>query len=77
MSLNGWMDQELFAKWFSNHFLYYAISARPLLLMLDGHSSHCTLDLVKVAAEKNVIIFACHRKQQLIVSHLIQAVLGH
>ena len=57
MSPNGWMDQELFAEWFSNHFLMHAVTARPLLLMLDGHSSHYTLDLVKSAAEKNVIIF--------------------
>lgn len=39
---NGWMDQELFADWFSNHFLRHAVPARPLLLLLDGHSHHRT-----------------------------------
>ena len=34
-----------------------AVSERPLLLLLDRHSSHYTLELVKAATEKNVIIF--------------------
>ena len=36
----GWIDHELLDVWFSNHFLRYAPSARPLLLLMDGHSSH-------------------------------------
>ena len=44
MSPNGWMDEELFCDWFFKHFLTHAVSERPLLLLLDGHSSHYTLD---------------------------------
>ena len=40
MSDSGWMDQELFATWFSTHFLRHAVSSRPIVLLLDGHSSH-------------------------------------
>ena len=40
LSGKGWMDMELFGLWFRNHFLRYAPSLRPLLLLLDGHSSH-------------------------------------
>ena len=47
MSDSGWMDEELFANWFSSHFLCHAVSSRPLLLILDGHTSHYTLDLVE------------------------------
>ena len=36
MSDKGWTDQELFRHWFKNHFLKYAKSGRPLLLLLDG-----------------------------------------
>ena len=54
MSPNGWMDQELFSDWFFKHFLIHAVSERPLLLLLDGHSSHYTLDLAK---ETDVITF--------------------
>ena len=57
MSQNGWMDQELFAEWFLQHFLEHAVSSRPLMLLLDGHSSHYTLELVKLAAAENVVIF--------------------
>ena len=51
------MDSELFANWFSNHFLKYAVSSRPLMLILDGHSSHYTLDLFKTAADNDVALF--------------------
>lgn len=57
MSPNGWMDQELFSDWFSKHFLSHAVSARPLLLLLDRHSSHYTLELIKLAAKEEVVIF--------------------
>ena len=58
MSDSGWMDQQdLFSKWFSSHFLKYAVPGRPLLLLLDGHFSHFTLELIQTAVEKDVIIF--------------------
>ena len=57
MSDSGWMDQELFASWFSCLFLEHAVSSRPLLLILDGRSSYFTLDLAQSAAEHPVIIF--------------------
>ena len=41
------IDQDLFSKWFSSHLLKYVVSGRPLLLLLDGHSSHFTLELIK------------------------------
>jgi hypothetical protein len=57
MSDSGWMDMELFYQWFSDHFLKHASPCRPLLLLLDGHSSHFTLDLIKKAREQGVVIF--------------------
>ncbi len=45
------------ATWFSNHFLQHAVISRPLLLMLDGHSSHYTLDLIQSAKDNDVVIF--------------------
>ena len=38
-------------------FLCQAGSSRPLLLLLDGHSSHYNLDAVTMARENEVIIF--------------------
>ena len=39
MSSKGWMDLELFSEWFTQHFLVHAPLARPLVLLMDGHSS--------------------------------------
>lgn len=57
LSAKGWIDHELFDIWFNNHFLRYAPSARPLLLLMDGHSSHYCPDTIKQAAEQQVILF--------------------
>ena len=43
LSASGWMDRELFQEWFHRHFLHYAPTSRPLLLLLNGHSSHFNL----------------------------------
>jgi len=51
------MDQELFSKRFSKQFLKHAVPTRPLLLLLDGHSSHYTLQLIKSAEKQKVVIF--------------------
>ena len=54
---NGWVNAEIFDSWFSKHFLTHAPSARPLLLLLDGHSSHFEPRVLRLAAENGVIIF--------------------
>ena len=56
LSSNGWIDMDLFKGWFETHFLRHAVSARPLLLLLDGHSSHYSPDVIRLAKEHNVII---------------------
>ena len=57
LSNSGWIDMVLFKKWFFHHFLYHAGSNRPLLLLLDGHSSHYNLEAVEIARKNDVIIF--------------------
>ena len=54
LSSKGWIDQYL---WF-NHFLCYAPSAKPLLLMMDGHSSHYCPSVIHWASENEVILMA-------------------
>ena len=55
---SGWMDGITFYEWFEHHFLEYAPSGRPLLLLLDGHSSHYNPEFIRFAAQKGVIVFA-------------------
>ena len=54
---NGWSNSEMFSLWFQNHFLRHIPAVRPVLLLLDGHSSHYNLTTLKMAAKEKVIIF--------------------
>ena len=72
MSANGLVDSELVRGWLSDHFLQFAVTARPLLLV-DGHSSHYQPELVQYAKEKDVILFCLpphttHESQPLDIS---------
>lgn len=58
LSAKGWIDQELFDGWFTDHSLKCAPLVRPSLLLLDGHSSHFCPDTVSFAAKEKVIMFA-------------------
>ena len=58
LSSNGWINQELFQVWFQKHFLSYAPSTRPLLLLLDGHSSHYCPEVIRMASEEKIVVFA-------------------
>ena len=42
---------------FFNHFLEYAPSSQPLLLIFDGHSSHYCPEVIRAASEQEIIIF--------------------
>ena len=57
LSEKGWIDRELFYFWFCKLFLRYAPTCRPLLLLVDGHSSHYCPEAIRYAAEQRIIIF--------------------
>ena len=65
LSSNGWMDSDLFDQWFTPHFLAYAPPTRPLLLLLDDHSSHYQPSVIKKAAEEHIVIFVSLTQQPL------------
>ena len=70
LSNKGWVDSELFRGWMVDHFILQAVAGRPLLLMLDGHSSHYQPDLVRFAKEHDIILFCLpphttHKSQPL------------
>lgn len=56
LSSNRWINMELFKGWFTKHFLEHAVSAQPLLLLMNGHSSHYN-KTIRFAKASNVIIF--------------------
>ena len=56
-SENGWTNSILFDSWFKKQFMRYAPASRPLILFLDGHSSHYCPDTINLAADNGIIIF--------------------
>ena len=57
LTASGWIDSEIFSTWFTHHFLAKAPPSRPLILLLDGHSSHYEPSTIKKAAKEGVIVF--------------------
>ena len=57
LSDTGWTNKTLFHGWLVEHFLVHAVQGRPLLLLVDGHSSHYDPETIRFAKEHNVIIF--------------------
>ena len=66
---SGWMDGELFAQWFRCRFLKYAPSVRPVLLLLDGHSSQYNPQLIREAAGAGVFLFCLPPNVTMLLSH--------
>ena len=54
VSKNGWMTSEIFSAWFK----YFAetVTARPILLVCDGHSSHLNYETLKLALDEGIDI---------------------
>ena len=50
---NGWINGDLFLLWFE-FFLRNIPPARPVLLIMDGHGSHVSIDLIELARSNGV-----------------------
>ena len=59
------MDTRRFEEWFKHHFLTHVPSRRPLLLIMDGHSTHLQPSVVRM---EDVILFCLPPHS----THLIQ-----
>ena len=57
LSDSGWTDQALFYEWLEEHYLCHAIHGRPLILLVDGHSSHFDPNSICFARDHSVITF--------------------
>ncbi len=73
LSESGWTNRESFLGWLEEHFLAHAVPSRPLLLLVDRHSSHYDPDSIRCACDYSVIIFCLpphttHEAQPLDVS---------
>ena len=61
-STNGYMDEELFLTWFEEIFVLGNSHVRPTLLMMGGHRSPISYNIIKRAVEENIkiILFPPH-----------------
>ena len=53
----GWITAELFAKWLE-HFIEFAKPTvdKKVILVLDGHASHKTLEAIDICRDKEVVL---------------------
>ena len=56
MSEKGWTDMKLFHYWMTNLFIPNIPPARPVMLLLDGHSSHYEPDTIRIAQNEGVVV---------------------
>ena len=54
---SGWINTEIFSKWF-DHFVENGHPSKdhPLLLIMDNHKCHISIELMKKAKESNVVL---------------------
>ena len=58
-SPNGWMDTDCFFGWLANLF-YKAVEDKiqfPILVFMDGHTSHINVAISDFARDKNIILY--------------------
>ena len=76
LTAKGWMTAVIFKKWFRRHFLRYASAARPIILLMDGHSSHYCPETIELAAKEGVILFTLPPNTTHLTQSLDKGVLG-
>ena len=56
-SEKGWITKELFYGWLANHFISHIPPSRPVVLLVDGHSTHIDLETSKLCQEKGILLY--------------------
>ena len=54
---SGWMETSQFYAWLTNHFIKNTPPIHPVVLLLDGHSSHIGYYVVQFCADNNILLF--------------------
>lgn len=56
VSDNGWMTSSVFLNWFQHHFLKHCPDERPIVIIMDGHTSHISIDVINLAKENSITL---------------------
>ena len=54
---SGWIEKDLFLRWFKELFLKCIPPEHPVLLLVDGHKAHVTAELIETATANKVLVF--------------------
>ena len=54
---SGWIDKDLYLKWFDELFLKSIRAEQPMLLIVDGHKANVTEDVTRLAAANRILVF--------------------
>lgn len=76
---NGWMTAELFYEYVANIFIKYLDEnniQRPVILFLDGHSSHMTLPLSELCSQNQIELVAFYPNATHVLQPLDVGVFG-
>ena len=65
---NGWINTEIFYGWLANHFIQSIPPKRPVILLLDGHSSHIDIEISQLCRENKIILYCLPPH----ASHIVQ-----
>ena len=52
-SPKGWINKDILYRWL-NFFIVNIPSARPVLLIYDGHASHISMDIIEKARQNDI-----------------------
>ena len=53
----GWMTTELFYGWIANHFVFNILPPRPVVLLVDGHSTHIDIEISKFCNKNGILLY--------------------
>ena len=56
ISENGYMDRELFTVWFKRIFVPNCGRKRPVVLVMDNHSSHISIPVIELARKESITL---------------------
>jgi hypothetical protein len=76
MSDSGWSTITVFQDYMENHFMKYVLRDQPVLLILDGHTTHTSPTTIKWAMERNIHIFVLPAHSSHVLQPLDVAVFG-
>ena len=51
------MTTELFYGWIANHFVFNILPPRPVVLLVDGHSTHIDIEISKFCNKNGILLY--------------------